>query len=145
MIGVKNRDVKEQVHRAGELLAEKGILIIAADNRMRVNAWVRSAADELSEDYERGADGLSRSEWHRLLRQEGFSDVTFYYPVPDYRFASEIYSDDWLPDEQTLCNTQRINEKIQYQFRREDVLMRDICAENLFPLFASSYLVLCKK
>ena len=50
------------------------------------------------------AGGYTKEEICALLRQEGFSEIRFYYPFPDYRFAMSIYSDDYLPKQGELID-----------------------------------------
>ena len=51
----------------------------------------------------RSGRSYSRAEYTGLLQAAGFGGLTFYYPYPDHKFPSVIYSDEWLPQKGELA------------------------------------------
>lgn len=78
-----------------------GKLYIAIENRLGMKYFSGAAEDHLGKPYI-GITGYpagtvltySRSELINLLKKCGWGDLYFYYPYPDYKFPSVIYSDD---------------------------------------------------
>ena len=42
-----------------------------------------------------------------IFTEAGFGKLYFYYPYPDYKFPSCIYSEDWLPQAGELMDNRR--------------------------------------
>lgn len=89
------------------------------------------------------ADGrcYSRSEYETMLREAGFEKLTFYYPYPDHKFPSAVYSDEWLPHRGELAQN-RIN------FDRDRIGCFDegkaydaLLEEGVFSTFSNSFLI----
>ncbi len=136
-----------------EHLAERGRLVIAADNRLglRYFAGCREAhTGFLFEGLENYPDQdqpltLSKAELTAKLKQAGFESLDFYYPYPDHVLPLAIYSDERLPGSGEL----NIN---NWNFDRERVVLFDeqkvydsLVAEDQFPTFANSFLVIAHK
>lgn len=88
-----------------KFLKPGGRLIIAIENKFGLKYWGGAAEDHTGgffdgiEDY-RKVDGVrtfSRPEITQLLKSAGFSENTFYYPMPDYKLPDTVYSDEFLP------------------------------------------------
>ncbi len=45
---------------------------------------------------------FTKSQIENLLKDTGFSDIYFYYPYPDYKLPTVIYSDDYMPNSSSL-------------------------------------------
>lgn len=133
----------------GRHLKPMGKLLIAIENRMGMKYWAGCREDHVGYFYEGiegyantdGAKTFSKTELERLFKKAGFDTFKFYYPYPDYKFPSTIYSDDYLPRigqlNKNTCNldTDRMllfNESLAY-----DKLIED----GSFPMFSNSFLV----
>jgi len=88
------------------LLKPGGKLYIAIENRLGLKYLAGSPEDHWGKPFfgiegyntdEKGAKTFSKSELEQLLLNSGYSDIYFYYPVPDYKLPKLIYSDDYLP------------------------------------------------
>jgi len=88
------------------LLKPEGKIYIAIENRLGIKYLAGNPEDHWGRAYfgiegyktdEKGAKTFSKSELEQLLKDTGFKDLYFYYPVPDYKLPKYIYSDDYLP------------------------------------------------
>ena len=102
-------------------LKPDGRLLIAIENRLGMKYFSGAPEDHLG-TYFSGLNGydpaagvrtFSHSELEALLKRGGFAQSRFYYPYPDYKFPSEIFTDRSLetmhygkyffPLDQTRC------------------------------------------
>ena len=126
-----------------------GRMIIAIENKFGLKYWAGCREDHLGtyfsglEGYREGgaARTFTKKGLEKILANVGISEYSFYYPYPDYKFMTTIYSDKYLPKKGELCNNLR-------NFDRERILLFDekqvfdqIIEENEFPLFSNSYLL----
>ena len=110
-----------------KLLKQDGILIIAGDNKMAMKYWAGapdhsngSVFSGITNNYKNGESrSFSKIEYEEFLKKEGFCNLTFYYPTPDYRFVSCLYSDDYLPQMGELRPENGVYEQGGYQFFEE--------------------------
>ena len=101
---------KAMLKKVWNLLKPGGRLYIAIENRLGMKYFAGAVEDHFGSTYvgitgysTSGARTYSRSELWALLRDMGWGDIYFYYPYPDYKLPSVIYSDDmpggdFLPD-----------------------------------------------
>lgn len=137
----------------GKHLNENGKIIIAIENKLGLKYWAGCQEDHVGkyfegiEDYPstNGVKTFSKKELEEIIRNSGFSNYKFYYPYPDYKLPTTIYSDKYLPKKGELNNNMR-------NFDRERIITFDetrvydmIIKENLFPLYSNSYLVVLEK
>lgn len=88
------------------LMEDSGRLYIAIENKLGLKYFAGCAEDHLGSLFS-GIEGyrgkthvrtFSKSEIESLLNRNGFSKLYFYYPYPDYKLPTEIFSDDYLPN-----------------------------------------------
>lgn len=126
-----------------------GRMIIAIENKFGLKYWAGCREDHLGtyfsglEGYHEGGSArtFTRHGLEKILEKVGIYEYSFYYPYPDYKFMTTIYSDRYLPQKGELTNNLR-------NFDRERVLLFDekqvfdqIIDEKEFPLFSNSYLL----
>ncbi len=130
-------------------LLPNGRLVIAIENKFGLKYWAGCKEDHLGtyfsglEDYEgnHGVRTFTRSGLETILQENKIDEYNFYYPYPDYKFMSTLYSDKRLPRvgelTQNLCN-----------YDRERMLLFDeakvyhtILKEHEYPLFSNSYVL----
>jgi len=102
---LNSHDAKESclklLYRVKAALKKEGKLIIAIENKIGLKYWSGFAEDHTGkvfdgiQDYpdEPGPVTFCRQGLAKLLKAAGFSNVSFYYCFPDYKFASTIISD----------------------------------------------------
>lgn len=134
------------------MLQPDGVVFIAIENKMGMKYWAGCKEDHFGkayvgiEDYA-GMTGIrtfSNVELDRLLRGAGFSDNVFYYPYPDYKFPTAIYSDAYLPRYGMLTDNLRNLDMERYRVFDEAKAFNNIIRDSMFPFFSNSYLVLAK-
>lgn len=84
---------------------EEGALVIAIENKFGLKYWAGCREDHLGtyfsglEGYHEGGSArtFTRHGLEKLLASAGIASYAFYYPYPDYKFPTTIYSDAYLP------------------------------------------------
>ena len=135
------------------MLKPGGQLIIAIENRYGLKYWAGFKEDHLGkyfaglEGYDINADvcTFSKKELESLLSDAGFKNLSFYYPLPDYKFASTIVSENYnrFQDEMDVSF-------VNYDMSRvkifdETKVFQNIVRENKLDFFANSFLVFAGK
>lgn len=84
---------------------QEGRLVIAIENKFGLKYWAGCREDHLGtyfsglEGYHEGGSArtFTRHGLQKILDKVGIKEYKFYYPYPDYKFATAIYSDSYLP------------------------------------------------
>ena len=131
-------------------LAPGGRIVIAIENKYGLKYFAGCKEDHLGTWFsgiENYADGggvrtFSRKGLEKIFAACGMEQYSFYYPYPDYKFMTTLYSDDYLPGRGELYNNIR-------NFDRDRMLLFDerrafdgIVEDGLFSVFANSYEVI---
>lgn len=84
-----------------DMMKTGGRIYIAIENRLGMKYFAGAAEDHFGSPFVGitgypmpGARTYSRWELIALLKDVGWSDIYFYYPYPDYKLPTVIYSDD---------------------------------------------------
>ncbi len=130
-----------------------GNIAIAIENKLGLKYWAGCKEDHLGtwfsglEDYPEGGvvrtftkDGLIK-----IAKKCGFSDISMYYPYPDYKFMTTLYSDDRLPKAGELSSNLRNFDRERLQLFDEKLVFDTLIKENQFPLFSNSYMMIIGK
>ena len=136
-----------------ELLAPGGKLYVADANRIGLK-YLAGCQEEYCGGYFTGIDGYpdaaavgrsgrsySRAEDTGLLQAEGFGGLTFYYPYPDHKFPSVIYSDEWLPQKGELAEGRSNYDRDRVACFNERVMFDSLLEEGVFQTFSNSFLI----
>ena len=128
---------------------ESGRIVIAIENKYGLKYFAGCQEDHVGEyfagieDYPKGGGvrTFSRNGLINIMEACGIEDYHFYYPYPDYKFMTTVYSDEYLPRVGELTNNMR-------NFDRERVLLFDeknvydgLIKDGMFADFANSFLV----
>ena len=129
---------------------EQGHIAIAIENKFGLKYWAGCREDHLGtyfsglEDYPDGgvvrtftADGL-----RRIAEKCGYRQSQMYYPYPDYKFMTCLYSDGRLPQVGELSCNLRNFDRDRLQLFDEKKVFDTIIQENQFPLFSNSYMMI---
>ena len=122
---------KEWTENLKALVKPGGILILAACNYFGLKYMAGSRRDDVS---------VTRGELLKL-----FPGCTFYYPMPDYRFPSVIYSDHFLPRKGELSGMLPLYDFPQYTSTDIGAGFETACENGQFADFADSFLIFWKK
>lgn len=139
----------EMLRRAREYLKPDGTLIIAIENKYGMKYWAGAKEDHTGALFDgivgyQGVDRVrtfSKNTLELLLVNSGFSNNVFYYPIPDYKLPSEIYSSKRLPHAGSLRGMNRSYDRDRYDLFNEDMAFDSVCEDNMFEFFANSFLV----
>lgn len=129
-------------------LAEGGRIIIAIENRLGLKYFAGCMEDHLGtyfsgiEDYAQGGGVRTfvKSRMEQIFAESGLSDYRFYYPYPDYKFMTSIYSDARLPKPGELYENLRNFDRDRMLLFDEKQAFDGIIRDGLFPVFSNSYL-----
>lgn len=127
-----------------------GHVAIAIENKFGLKYWAGCKEDHLGtwfsglENYPDGgvvrtftADGL-----RQIAAGCGYRQAQMYYPYPDYKFMTCLYSDERLPKIGELSSNLRNFDRERLQLFDEKKVFDTIIQENQFPLFSNSYMML---
>ena len=135
-----------------EHLKDNGKLIIAIENRLGLKYFAGCKEDHVGE-YFKGIEGysttkgvktFSKKELELFLHACEFSAYRFFYPYPDYKFPTCIYSDDYLPKAGELNNNIRNFDMERMLLFDESKVFDSLIENGLFPLFSNSFLVVAE-
>lgn len=130
-------------------LAPHGRLVIAIENRFGLKYWAGCKEDHLGtyfdgiEGYPRGGGvrTFTRRGLEEICRANGITDYSFYYPYPDYKFMTCVYSDERLPKAGELSDNMRNFDRDRLLLFDEKNVFDSLIEEELFPQFSNSYVL----
>lgn len=122
---------------ASKMLKQDGILIIVAANRFGIKYF--AGASDVGE-----IKRLGRKKLIDMLIRHFFTDMTFYYPIPDYVFTTEIFSENNLPKRGDIKSESPDFTDGTIRVFDEVKAIDDICDDGDFEEFANSFIVVCK-
>lgn len=135
------------------LLKPDGKLLIAIENQYGLKYWCGAREDHTSVPF----DGMnqytmtdmkvrtfSKQALENLIKDSGFQNTYFYYPMPDYKLPTVVYSQGHLPKNGNMENVScyYVPDK-KTLVAQEEHLYDDIIANGVFEFFANSFLVEC--
>lgn len=128
----------------------EGHIAIAIENKFGLKYWAGCREDHLGtyfsglENYPDGgvvrtftAEGL-----RGIAKKCGYAQAQMYYPYPDYKFMTCLYSEDRLPKIGELSNNLRNFDRDRLQLFDEKKVFDTIIQEKQFDLFSNSYMML---
>lgn len=128
---------------------EQGRLVIAIENKFGMKYWAGCREDHVGtyfagiQGYPNGgvARTFTKKGLEKILKSAGIGQYSFYYPYPDYKFATTIYSDRYLPGQGELANNLRNFDRDRMLLFDEKLAFDQVIEEEEFPLFSNSYLL----
>lgn len=129
-----------------------GRIVLAIENRLGLKYFAGCTEDHTGHFFE-GIEGypdpvhvrtFSRPELERLFDEAGLDQQKFYYPYPDYKLPTAIYSDEYLPRVGELRDNRKNFDRERYLLFDESKAFDSIIKDGLFPIFSNSYLVICQ-
>lgn len=134
-------------------LAPNGRIIIAIENKYGLKYWAGCREDHTGNLFESiegyaadaGVRTFSKSELTEIIKSAGMAGMEFYYPYPDYKFPTDIYSDEYLPECGALVNNFRNYDRSRITLFDEAAAYDGIISNGLFPFFSNSFLVICSQ
>lgn len=135
-------DIKQKLKKGGRIY-------IAIENRLGVKYFSGCKEDHLGMEFE-GIEGysdpgkartFSYHELNALFKECGFSEMEFYYPYPDYKFPSEIFSDSYYPRKGNGFKKSSNYSSARNEYFDEIKFMNSLRMEDEFRIFSNSFLV----
>lgn len=134
-------------------LAENGVIIIAIENKLGLKYWAGCQEDHVPEyflglegyDGVKGVKTFAKKEITGIIQEAGLGNIEFFYPYPDYKFPTAIYSDKYLPKTGELNNNIRNFDKERMLLFDEEKVFNSLISENLFSEFSNSFLIVVKE
>ena len=130
-------------------LKPSGKLIIAIENKLGLKYFNGSPEDHTNNyfegvnNYTLGSEirTFSKAEIGEMMSEVGFRNIQFYYPYPDYKFPSEIFSEktiNTMPYGRTASNI----EKDKIWLFEERQVIRCLQKEMVMSVFSNSFLII---
>lgn len=123
--------LSRQLEAAKALLAPGGVLLLAVCNTFGIKYFAGAERDEIT---------ATKKELKNLL-----PGGRFFYPVPDYKIANEIYSDSYLPKKGDLTGALTVYDYPQYTSMEVGAAYDAVCEDGQFDNFTNSFLVIWEK
>lgn len=137
---------------ARQHLKPGGKLYVAIENRLGMKYLAGCGEDHIGIPFV-GVEGyhcdsrvrtFTRSELKELLKISGFASEYFYYPLPDYKLPSVIFSDDYLADRDVINWSSWNFDQDRIVTFDEAKALKSLPAEE-FKVLANSFLVEARK
>ncbi len=135
------------------LLKPNGRLLIAIENQYGLKYWCGAREDHTGIPFEglnqysissKKVRTFSRDSLDKLIQSSGWKHTFFYYPMPDYKLPTVIYSQDHLPSDENMLNMHPYyTPDAATLIANERNLYKDIINNHVFDFFANSFLVEC--
>ncbi|MCM1056983.1 MAG: class I SAM-dependent methyltransferase [Firmicutes bacterium] len=127
-------------------LSAGGRIVIAIENKYGLKYFAGCKEDHLGtwfsgiENYAEGGGvrTFSRKGLEKIFRSCGVEEAHFYYPYPDYKFMTNLYSDARLPGKGQLSDNLRNLDRDRMLLFDEKNAFDGIVEEGLFSVFSNS-------
>ncbi len=127
-----------------------GRVVIAIENKFGLKYFAGCKEDHVGEyfasleGYPKGGSArtFTRNGLERIFDTVDIKDYHFYYPYPDYKLPTTVYSDKRLPQKGELTDNVRNLDRDRLQLFNEGYVFDSVIEDNEFPLFSNSYLVI---
>lgn len=128
---------------------KEGLLVIAIENKFGLKYWAGCQEDHIGayfgglEGYPEGGSArtFTRTGLERIFKSCGVKDYHFYYPYPDYKLPTVIYSDRRLPVRGELTDNIRNFDRDRMVLFNEKYVYDGIITDEMFDIFSNSYMV----
>lgn len=126
---------EEKLELATEYLKTKGQLIIVVDNKFGLKNWTTEAKPDI----------ISKERIVSLTAEKKLKLTATYYPVPDYKFPLEIYSDQNPPKSGSIRTAAPEFEKDKTLLMDEPTAFSEMIESGRFDEYANSYILIFEK
>lgn len=126
-----------------------GNIVIAIENKYGLKYWAGCREDHLGTFFS-GLEGypdgggvrtFSKRGLENIFKACGENEYHFYYPYPDYKFMTTLYSDKHLPQKGELTNNYRNFDRDRMLLFDEKRVFDGMIEEKMFPFYSNSFLV----
>ena len=142
--------VRDMIEKLLSIKKDDGTLFLAMENKLGLK-YFAGCGEEQKGDYYVGIEDyndfegdicpLSKKEVEDVLNSFEGVDYQFYYPYPDYKYPTVIFTDDCLPKEGELFRNIRNIDRDRYVMFDERRAFDSVIKAGLFPDLANSFLI----
>lgn len=134
-----SKDKIYELEKSANQLMDNDKILIILENELSIKS--------ICKNVENKNNLFNRREIEELLDKNGLIYRKFYYPLPDYKMTNVIFTDNHLPNSETISRNivfYKENDIKKNDERQELVKMmkQDV---NLFKIFANSFFIECSK
>lgn len=136
-----------------KLLKPNGKLLVGIENKYGLKYWCGAKEDHTGIPFdgmnqytltEKKVRTFSKAELEEMVKASGFANSYFYYPMPDYKLPTVVYSQEKLPGNENMQNVRPYYVPDKTTLIADEMGMyKDIIANGVFEFFANSFLVEC--
>lgn len=136
--------------KISDYLKPDGKLLIAIENKFGLKYWAGAREDHTGGFFD-GLEGyigteskvrtFSKEGLAKIIADAGYSRSEFYYPFPDYKFPTQIFSDSYLPKEDDLNLSLDVYDNSRMFLMNENRVYAELLKEGKFDFFANSFFV----
>lgn len=138
------------LRKISSYLKEDGKLLIAIENKYGLK-YFAGAREDHTGGYFDGLEGyigteskvrtFSKEGLLAILKEAGYNKSRMYYPFPDYKFPTQIFSDDYLPKEDDLNAGIYAYDNTRMHLWDENRVYAELLKEGKFDFFSNSFFV----
>lgn len=125
---------------AKKLCKESGKIILVLDNKYGMKSWTTLKANKniiCNQTY-----ALSQKLINRLLEEQNLTEYKYYYVLPDYKATNAIFTDEYLPNLESINRNFLYGEEEFENFNQTEAYIELLKEEKQsFKFFANSYFV----
>lgn len=134
------KDNLNELENIKKYLKVDGTVLLILNNRFGIANF--AGADNFKSIYEENSNYFSKKQIENFLKNEGFSNYKFFYPLPNYEIANVIFSDEYLPKyNNTKLLYNNIYSKESTVVFDEVKALKQITKNGEFEFFANSYFI----
>ncbi len=136
-----------------KLLKPNGKLLLGIENKYGLKYWCGAVEDHTGVPFEgmnqytlsnKKIRTFSRKELEEMVKDSGFKNAFFYYPMPDYKLPTVVYSQEYLPQNANMQNLRPYYIPNNSTLVADEMaIYQDVIENNTFEFFANSFLVEC--
>jgi SAM-dependent methyltransferase len=144
---------KNLFNKISNIIKQEGKLIIAIENKFGLKYFAGAKEDHTGKMFDSiegyvntdNIETFGKEEIKKLLEINGFLDIKFYYPYPDYKLPLEIFSDKHLPDINSGLIESPGYDNERLKLFDERLAFLNIIKNRKFDFFSNSFLIIAKK
>ena len=125
---------------AKKMCKESGKIILVLDNKYGMKSWTTLKANKniiCNQTY-----ALSQKLINRLLEEQNLTEYKYYYVLPDYKATNAIFTDEYLPNLESINRNFLYGEEEFENFNQTEAYIELLKEEKQsFKFFANSYFV----
>lgn len=132
------------------MLKPDGKVLIAIENKYGLKYWSGRAEDHTGLAFE-GISGyhktdsrvrtFSKKKLEQIIKEAGYEGMKFYYPVPDYKFPQQVFSDEYLPRRDSFVFDGMVYDNETWETFDENMVVKELIQDGEFEFFSNSFFV----